>query len=81
MGLPHLAHTGVAWLSMTRANRSVAVMTVHVPCYRCEAAGQVMEAVSAVDPDGEYATVYVPQFCRVCGGRRWFDSVVPVARS
>jgi hypothetical protein len=56
-------------------------MTVHVPCYRCEAAGQIMEAMSAVDPDGEYATVYVPQFCRVCGGRRWFDSVVPVARS
>lgn len=68
-------------LVMTRANRSVVVMTVRVPCYRCEAAGQIMEAVSAVDPDGESATVYVPQFCRVCNGRRWFESVVPISRS
>jgi hypothetical protein len=56
-------------------------MTVHVPCYRCAAAGQIMEAMSAVDPDGDSATVYVPQSCRVCGGRRWFESVVPVAQS
>ena len=66
---------------MANVNRSTAVMTVHVPCYRCEAAGQVMEAMSAVDPDGDSATVYVPQSCRVCQGRRWFDAVVPVARS
>jgi hypothetical protein len=66
---------------MTKMNRSSGVMTVHVPCYRCAAAGQIMEAMSAVDPDGDSATVYVPQSCRVCGGRRWFESVVPVAQS
>lgn len=66
---------------MPRANRFSAVMTVHVPCYRCDAAGQIMEAMSAVDPDGDSATVFVPQSCRVCGGRRWFDAVVPVSQS
>lgn len=56
-------------------------MTVHVPCYRCDAAGQVMAAQSALDPDDVIATVYVPKRCHVCSGRRWFESVVPVTQS
>ncbi|MGH3740756.1 MAG: hypothetical protein ACRDT8_13115 [Micromonosporaceae bacterium] len=66
---------------MASQNRSSAVMTVHVPCYRCDAAGQVMAAQSALDPDDVIATVYVPKRCHVCSGRRWFESVVPVTQS
>ncbi|MQA25064.1 MAG: hypothetical protein GEU94_06255 [Micromonosporaceae bacterium] len=66
---------------MASQNRSTAVMTVHVPCYRCDAAGQIMEARCALDPDNATATVYVPQPCCVCQGRRWFESVVPVQQS
>jgi len=56
------------------------VLVVHVPCYYCEATGHSTEPKCAMDIDGNGLTLLVRQPCRVCGGRRWFDSWIPVRR-